>query len=204
MPKLRVQHHDGHTDEVPLDGQPVVIGRDAACDLTIDSAYVSRRHARIDATSLGYVALDAGSSNGTLVNGTLIEGATILADGDRIDIGGAILTFVSDDHGDNERTMPLARALPITVDPGTRRLWVHGTRVDAELSVQEFQLLNSLCTRYGRVVGRDDIATEIWGAGNYDYGMLHTLMRRTKNKLGPPLRDAIVAIPRVGYKIELP
>jgi len=203
MPRLTVRHGEGQVDDVVLGASAIVVGRDASCDVAIDSGYVSRRHARIERTLLGYTVADMGSSNGTFVNHVRIETPTLLARGDEIELGAATLLFMDDDAILAEQTIPLKRTLPVTVDPGARRVYVRGVLLEADLSVQEFALLSLLCQRYGRVVTREEIGDALWGPGAYDYGMLHTLMRRTKNKLGQPLRDAIVAIPRVGYKIEL-
>jgi pSer/pThr/pTyr-binding forkhead associated (FHA) protein len=41
----------------------------------------------------GFYLTDLGSSNGSLVNGELIQGATLLKDGDRIRLGSLIFTF---------------------------------------------------------------------------------------------------------------
>ena len=203
MPKLTLRLANGHVEDVLLGYGAVVIGREAGCDIVIDSGYVSRRHARIERTLAGYTIADTSSSNGTYLNRTLVEAATPLAHGDEIEIGGATLVFSDDEGAELERTIPLMRALPVTADPATRKVAVRGEPLAVDLSAQEFALLSLLCGRYGRVVTRDEIGDALWGAGAYDYGMLHTLMRRTKNKLGPPLRDAIVAVPKVGYKIEL-
>jgi len=69
-----------------------VIGRSASCQLVLDDARASRRHARI-AVSQGKVTIeDLGSVNGVFVNGLRIApGPRPLADGDRISIGGAEL-----------------------------------------------------------------------------------------------------------------
>jgi pSer/pThr/pTyr-binding forkhead associated (FHA) protein len=68
-----------------------VIGRSASCQLMVDDARVSRRHATIT-VSAGQVAIeDLGSVNGVYVNGIRVQGKKALIDGDRIGIGGAEL-----------------------------------------------------------------------------------------------------------------
>src|SRR5512141_2342822 len=47
----------------------LVIGRDAACDLVLDSPLVSRRHARLERSGSAHVLIDLHSINGTFVNG---------------------------------------------------------------------------------------------------------------------------------------
>jgi VWFA-related protein len=63
------------------------IGRGTDCELVIDSQEVSRLHARIEATTETVVLFDAGSSNGTFVNGKRITGSHPLFPGDRVRLG---------------------------------------------------------------------------------------------------------------------
>ncbi len=93
--------------------------------------------------------------------------------------------------------------LPIECDTKRHEVRIQGRRVDAGLSVQEFTLLEALCSKSGEVSGRDELGGAIWGAGNFEYNMLHRLVHRTKRKLTPFAPDSIVAISGVGYKIEI-
>jgi len=67
-------------------GQRAVIGRDPDCEVILQEAAVSRRHAEIDWTYLGYVVRDLGSSNGTFVNAAEV-GEAVLQEGDLIEVG---------------------------------------------------------------------------------------------------------------------
>jgi tetratricopeptide (TPR) repeat protein len=89
----------------------------------------------------------------------------------------------------------------IRCDRATRDVWLGDERIDPGLSVQEFDLLTLLCERPGEVRSRDELGAAIWGAGNFEYNMLHRLVHRTKRKLETYAPGGIVAIPRVGYKI---
>ena len=60
---------------LPLTEAIFSIGRLPDCDLTIDDALASRRHAEIRPEPDGYRLVDLGSLNGTTVNGTQGEGA---------------------------------------------------------------------------------------------------------------------------------
>lgn len=75
--------------------QSLVIGRDAGCDVVLTSRSVSRRHAEIVVSPLGYVLVDS-STNGTLVNGKRIEGQQVLARGDVIRCGDEEFRFHAD------------------------------------------------------------------------------------------------------------
>lgn len=71
---------------LPLDRDPVVIGRGAEADLQIDDPGVSRRHAMVRLRPSPSVT-DLGSTNGTAVDGVGIEEADLR--------DGAVLTFGS-------------------------------------------------------------------------------------------------------------
>jgi pSer/pThr/pTyr-binding forkhead associated (FHA) protein len=73
----------------------LVIGRDAGCDVVLTSRSVSRRHAEVVVSPLGYVLVDS-STNGTLVNGKRIQGQQVLARGDVIRCGDEEFRFHAD------------------------------------------------------------------------------------------------------------
>ncbi|MBN1771848.1 MAG: GGDEF domain-containing protein [Deltaproteobacteria bacterium] len=78
---------------VVLEGRPLVVGRDPACDIVVPEETISRRQARLLPAEPGGVVLeDLGSRNGTVVNGERITRRT-LADGDRIMLGRTVLKF---------------------------------------------------------------------------------------------------------------
>jgi pSer/pThr/pTyr-binding forkhead associated (FHA) protein len=78
----------------PLGAAPVAIGRDAACEVVVGGAGVSRRHAVVRAGPEGYVLTDE-SANGTLVNGEPVATPVLLADGDVVRVGVAEWRFES-------------------------------------------------------------------------------------------------------------
>lgn len=69
------------------------LGRDRSCDISLDDPTVSRRHAEILRTSANVAVRDAGSLNGTYVNGEPCTEATTLNNGDEIWIGKFRLIF---------------------------------------------------------------------------------------------------------------
>lgn len=73
---------------IPLEGQRIVIGRDATqCDITFELAVVSRQHASLDFDAESNATItDLGSSNGTFVNGERVTRCR-LKDGDSIGFG---------------------------------------------------------------------------------------------------------------------
>jgi DNA-binding NtrC family response regulator len=80
-----------------LTGDPVVIGREPPPGgHLINQTAVSRTHARIARVDERYVVTDLRSRNGTLLNGHMIEEAT-LNEGDELRVGDAIFKFVTDE-----------------------------------------------------------------------------------------------------------
>jgi two-component system cell cycle response regulator len=79
---------------VELDNQPLEIGRDAECGVTLTGDGVSRRHARIQLIFALYFVTDLESTNGTFVNEQRVS-MTQLKDGDQIKIGDTVLKFVA-------------------------------------------------------------------------------------------------------------
>ncbi|MFM8868085.1 MAG: FHA domain-containing protein, partial [Ilumatobacteraceae bacterium] len=66
----------------------ITIGRDESADVAIRDALISRRHMSVaPAADNSVVVTDVGSSNGTIVNGSLISGPTMVGNGDVITIG---------------------------------------------------------------------------------------------------------------------
>ena len=71
----------------PLEGDEILIGREPASTLQIDSPSVSRKHARLTFQNHQYLLEDLGSSNGTFVNGERISKSWSLKNGDMISFG---------------------------------------------------------------------------------------------------------------------
>jgi len=119
MAELVITLSDGRVVRRRLTMRPMVIGRDAGCDLPIDDPSTSRRHARFTPMADGYVVEDLGSKNGTLVNDAPCR-QTLLHDGDRVLIGGALAVFheepisspsvvLADEHGTTHATRYVPR-----------------------------------------------------------------------------------------------
>jgi DNA-binding winged helix-turn-helix (wHTH) protein len=72
-----------------------VVGRDRDCDVRIDSATLSRHHARIAMARGEATVEDLASKNGTHVNGQRIAERVPLKDGDEIQVGSVTMTYRS-------------------------------------------------------------------------------------------------------------
>jgi hypothetical protein len=101
------QMHEVHEDPRPRGGTlvlangerlvigaaPLAIGRLPECAVVVTDPNVSRRHAEVRQAASGFVVVDLGSTNGTLVNGIRIAGEQVLRDGDIISVGTTQLRF---------------------------------------------------------------------------------------------------------------
>src|SRR5438045_2742053 len=74
----------------PLADRPLVIGRGEDADVRIQDNSVSRRHARVEPGTEGYMVVDLGSTNGTFVNDKPLGGPSPLHDGDYLRVGNCI------------------------------------------------------------------------------------------------------------------
>jgi hypothetical protein len=69
-----------------IDGESFTIGRSDACDLVLGDQTVSRRHAQLSRTTVGWLLSDLGSTNGTRVNGWRVKQVRVRP-GDRVQVG---------------------------------------------------------------------------------------------------------------------
>ena len=72
--------------EFGIEREHLTMGRGPGVDLPFDDSSMSRQHAAIEFSNEGFSIRDLGSTNGTRVNGSEIQGAE-LKHGDRIEIG---------------------------------------------------------------------------------------------------------------------
>lgn len=86
----------GRVRRVKLPPLPAVLGRDAGCDVVLDDASASRRHARLEATPLGCAIVDLESANGTTLDGRKIRRA-LLRRGAEIVVGATRIVYLGDD-----------------------------------------------------------------------------------------------------------
>ncbi|MBD0290747.1 MAG: DUF3662 and FHA domain-containing protein [Thermoleophilia bacterium] len=81
-------------DRHELGGRTVVLGRSRECDVRLEDANVSRRHAEIRQEDGAWWIVDLGSTNGVEVNGRRVERAK-LTEADRVVLGRTELRFES-------------------------------------------------------------------------------------------------------------
>jgi hypothetical protein len=91
VPALIGRHGSFEGRRFDIDGE-LCIGREDQ-EVTVDDPGVSRRHALLRVDGDVVTIEDLGSLNGTFVNGTRLEGAVPLANGDVIELGSTSFSY---------------------------------------------------------------------------------------------------------------
>jgi pSer/pThr/pTyr-binding forkhead associated (FHA) protein len=107
--------------EYTIGAAPIVIGREAGCDIVVPNKDVSRRHAEIFASPQGYVLVDS-STNGSFVNGDRVEAQRVLSRADVIKIGDHEFRFYADkapELAPQPVAAPSPPSMPIVPPPAT-------------------------------------------------------------------------------------
>jgi two-component system, NtrC family, response regulator AtoC len=115
------------------DGAEIVVGRSSSATVQLDDPKVSREHARIVRRDGALQLVDAGSRNGTRLNGKTVRGAAVpLASGDTIGVGEAEI-LVAETAGQRDRGDPAVAAgdLPgvVVSDPAMAQVFDRARRV---------------------------------------------------------------------------
>jgi len=196
-----------------LDTDVVVIGREIGmCDLVLPERQVSRRHAKIERTSGGFVLTDLNSKNGTFLNGKPVKRPELLQDGDEIEIALCVkIAFVGSDA-----TAPLyapdskaitAPARGIRIDKDSRCVYVAGREIEPPLSPQQYRLLEMLIEANGGLVLRQDIADRVW-TGDSAYGVteqaIDAMVRRLRERIAEydPDHEYIITVRGHGLRFQ--
>src|SRR5208337_1424003 len=98
-------------------GAEMVIGRIPGCDQVIDLPMISSRHARLFREGDRILIEDLRSSNGTLVNGTRVEGPVVLNSGDEIGLGSHRVTLAADSWTQADVVQPARTGQPVSETP---------------------------------------------------------------------------------------
>lgn len=214
MPRLRPaalvrRTLDGADERFYLEQDVTTIGRSTTCTVVLPSSTVSRLHARIELQHDRYMLFDAGSANGTFVNGHRLEGGHQLQQDDTIWLGADELTLTFDDP-EATLVLPVDRgSVPILIDEPARIVQVYGTPV--HLGPLEYQLLLHLATHPGTVCTKESCFLAAWGQ-SYDPATCEDALNASLARLRRSLRAAaepsghapplITAVPRVGFRLD--
>lgn len=192
------------------------IGSLTGSDIFLESAFVSRKHARIYPEEDGYFIVDTNSRNGVAVNGMRLKrGVPVrLQTEARIDISPYRMFFYAgrvDRQTQPLDTIECAGKLQVNVE--SRKLLLNDSEIPVTLSKQEFDILAHLYAHAGRVCTRDELGEAVWGTvnvggrslPNFDWHMLQALLNRLRKKLeagGVMLNRYLVTVRGVGYRLE--
>lgn len=198
IPRLLALEPDVRPAELDLAGDVCTLGRSALCEIVVPREIVSRLHARVVREGPRFLLHDAGSANGTFVNGERLTGPHLLADHDRIGLGSPVPLLV---YADPDPTVLAGRRL--RYDEGAMRFFLGGQSV--ELTPNEFRLLRLLHQHAGQVRSREECAAAIWGA-DYAPGWDADALDRVVSNLRGKLRridpgELIRTRPGLGYEL---
>ena len=190
--------------------QPITtFGRSETCDIMIPSPTVSRVHAQIELQHNRYILSDAGSSNGTYLNGQRLEEPTQLSTNDEIWLGSSAIALL---FTDPEETVDVALDSgppPLFIDTGARLAYVYGAPVS--LTTLEYDLLLLLAQNPRKVCSREMCFAAVWhqpydhatceDALNACMARLRRNLRATAASIGrePP---QLTTIKRIGFRLD--
>jgi DNA-binding response OmpR family regulator len=183
--------------DIVLAAEVCTIGRSSLCDIVVQRATVSRLHARIEREGPRFVLHDAGSANGTYVNGQLIHAPHLLGNRDTLGFGAPneLLRFIDPDP----TVVPVSR---LRYDERARIFYLAAQPLN--LTPNQFRLLSYLYEHSGELCTREDCARAIWGR-EYDPGLDADALDRAVSNLRALLRkidpasDLIQTRRGVGY-----
>ena len=120
MPKLTLLLGRRTMQVYDFKQESIVVGREDGADVVIDNPSVSRRHAEIRLGDSGWEVVDLGSSNGTFIRGTKIEGPQSIGLGDEIGLGKFSIVF-GKALGEGEHPPQAAAPVPKAKQPTMTR-----------------------------------------------------------------------------------
>lgn len=186
--------------ELALVDEIYTLGRIPSCHIVIRHPLTSRLHARIERQGPRFILADAGSANGTYINGRRITEGHLLNHDDVIGLGmiAPVLRFI-----DPDSTLRPKPALQF--DERSMRFLLD--QVPIILSPMQLRLLRYLYQHAGDVCSRESCAQAIWGR-DYDPGMdagaldqAFSSLRRALRKASPAM-DLIETRRDLGYVLK--
>jgi DNA-binding response OmpR family regulator len=198
VPRLLALEPGVRPAEVGLENDECTLGRSDLCMVVVPRETVSRLHARIVREGPRFLLQDAGSANGTFVNGLRLTQPHLLSDRDRIGLGSPAPILA---YADPDPTVVSTSLLRF--DEGALRFSLGGQPV--ELTPNEFRLLRFLHQHVGQVRTREQCAEAIWGV-DYVPGWESDALDRVVSNLRGKLRrldpaELIRTRPGIGYEL---
>lgn len=142
------------------------IGRSVSNDLYVDSAKISRSHAKIIARDdESFVLCDNGSANGTSINGRQLDKDEVckLQESGEIQLAG-IFHLKYTDYGATHISAETVTLYGLTLSHPDRKIWMQGGEDEPlRLSNSEHVFLSTLMDAYPEHVTHNDLTHRIWG-----------------------------------------
>lgn len=148
---------------IPLTEGPIRVGRMEDNEIVLPEAAVSRRHARLEKSSEGWVVMDVGSCNGTWVNGVELNGTHAVKSGDQITVGSTIFKYLCDSDAESAFFETLYQLM--VMDHLTQ---VHNRAYFQEIADREL----SRAKRHNRPLSLLVLDIDFFGNVNKSYGHL--------------------------------
>ncbi|NNJ10304.1 FHA domain-containing protein [Chloroflexales bacterium ZM16-3] len=168
--------------EFLLSGREHSLGRSPLCDIVIPRNNISRIHARVTREGPRYLLHDAGSANGTFINGQPLGAPHMLSNRDGIGLGsaGELLRFLDPDP-------TVVTASRLRLDERTQTFLLGS--LPLSLPPNQFRLLTHLYRHMGNLCTREECAEAVWGR-DYDPGMDAESLDKAISGLRSALRRA--------------
>jgi hypothetical protein len=178
--RLVALHEDVQPAESILETDIYTLGRSPLCQIVVQRSTVSRLHAKIEREGPRYLLVDAGSANGTFLNGQRLHAPHVLSDRDLIGLGEAtaVLRFLDPDP----TVVPTSR---LRYDE--RKMLFSLDNQPIDLTPAQFRLLHHLYQFAGEVCTRESCAEALWGR-DYDPGLDADALDRAISSLRSQLR----------------
>ncbi|PJF43036.1 MAG: hypothetical protein CUN50_01935 [Candidatus Thermofonsia Clade 1 bacterium] len=192
-----------------IERTPLVIGREADCDIILNDPKISRQHVRLTQTADGrFQVEDLESRNGTWVNGMRLKGSRLLEDGDELDLARMVtIVFVA-----SEITEPLApeeiqESYRLRLDRNARRVFIGDREILPPLSVPQYRLLELLFDANGGICTREDVVSAVWPddvSDGISEQAIDALVRRLRDRISEyaPDHQYIVTVRGHGFRLE--
>ena len=169
-----------------IEKESTILGRDEAADIVIEISKISRQHAIITHTPLGYTIKDPGSHNGTFINGINVgKEPMLLKDKDQIVLGGAI-AFRFHDPSMTSSGVNIGKLFGVWIDENNRAVWVDAIMIDPPLTAAQYHLLLLLYQHVNQIVTRNQIIHEVWpgiDASGVSEDAVRSLVKRVRERL---------------------
>jgi predicted component of type VI protein secretion system len=193
-------------ENIKLDASPIVIGRDPSADVRLESAYVSRQHAKITQQGGYWYLTDLYSKNGVYHNMHRIQPGKLVAlqHRDQVQIG-SVSAFKFQDPERTIHQSEMRHLAPgLQLDLENRDVFIQGEQLDPPLSPQQFSLLTALVAKEGNVVTHDEIAKALWpeAAGGVESAAIDNAISRLRDRLAEvdESHDYVVTVRGVGRR----